>query len=592
MKKLKVLLVGINSQYVHSNLAIRYLKAYTKDLDYNSVIKEFSINDRVERILEELIREKADIIAFSCYIWNREMVRGLSKLIKLVDERIEIIYGGPEVSFDGREFLEKNEGEYLIEGEGEETFRSLIKYKIRGKGPYSVDDEDAFSDKCRLIVNNQTINKEEDIPLNIEGLFYKKGKEVFYGGIRSNIDINQVVFPYDEEDELDNKIVYYEASRGCPFRCKYCLSSVDRNIRFRDIEKVKKELGYLMDKKVRLVKFVDRTFNCDEKFATGIWEFLTNQDTETKFHFEISANILTNNQVNVLSKAPKGRFQFEVGVQTTNNQILKNINRYISFEDVAEKVKEVKALGNISQHLDLIAGLPGEDFHSFKNSFNQVYSIRPEEIQLGFLKILKGSPMMDEKDKWEMKYSPYPPYEILKTKDISYEELLVLKKVESVVDKYYNSGKFNTVLEYFEKQFDNPFDFYYSLGMFFDEKGYFSRNISNAEYYRVFLEFNSEKLRGENKALRNIIKYDYLMFNKKKWIPEFLENENDKRWTKELREKVLSLNLDIDKNKLHVEKFTIDMLNFVKTKEILDKITYLVYDENNLNKIVDVTGLI
>lgn len=591
MKKLKVILVGINSQYVHSNLAIRYLRAYTKALDYNPVIKEFSINDRAERILEELIREKADIIAFSCYIWNREMVKGLSKLIKLVDNRIEIIYGGPEVSFDGKEFLEKNEGEYLIEGEGEETFRSLIEYKIKEK-KLSYIYENNSSDSHKLIVNNQTIDEKEGMPLNIEGLFYKRGKDIFYGGVKNNIDINQVIFPYDDEDELDNKIVYYEGSRGCPFRCKYCLSSVDRNIRFRDIEKIKEELRYLMNKKVRLVKFVDRTFNCDEKFATDIWEFLISQDTETKFHFEISANILTNNQVNVLSKAPKGRFQFEVGVQTTNNEILKNINRYISFEDVAEKVKEVKALGNISQHLDLIAGLPGENFYSFKNSFNQVYSIRPEEIQLGFLKILKGSPMMGEKDKWGMKYSPYPPYEILKTKNISYEELLTLKKVEAVVDKYYNSGKFNTILMYFEKQFDNPFDFYYSLGKFFDEKGYFSRNISNAEYYRVFLEFNSEKLKGENEALRNIIKYDYLMFNKKKWIPEFLENENDKRWTKELREKALSLNLDIDKSKLHIEKFNIDILRFIKTKEILDKTTYLVYDENNLNKLVDVTELI
>lgn len=596
MNKLKVLLVGINSQYVHSNLAIRYLKAYTKDLDYNPVIMEFSINDRAERILEELIREKPDIIAFSCYIWNIEMVKTLSKLIKLVDDNIEIIYGGPEVSFDGKEFLENNPGEYLVEGEGEGTFRKLIEYKIYEKNLH-YNNVGILSNKKEL-VNNQTniIDEEKNPFLKIGGLFYKEGKKVFYGGIKNNLDINQVIFPYDEDDNLDNRIVYYEASRGCPFRCKYCLSSVDRNIRFRDIEKIKEELKYFIDKKVKLVKFVDRTFNCDEKFATDIWNFLINQDTETKFHFEISASVLTNNQVKVLSKAPKGRFQFEIGVQTTNNKILKNINRYISFKDVAEKVKEVKRLNNISQHLDLIAGLPGEDFESFKNSFNEVYSIRPDEIQLGFLKILKGSPMIEEKDIWGMKYSPYPPYEILKTKDISYEELLELKKVEAMVDKYYNSGKFKTILKYFELKFDNPFDFYYSLGIFFYEKGYFSRNISNAEYYKVFLDFNSEKLKEDsNYALKDIIKYDYLMFNKKKWIPEFLEDGEGKRWTKEIREKVLNSNLGIDKNKLHVEKFNIDILHFIKTGEILKRKIYIAYCEDITNKtksVTDVTELI
>lgn len=569
MKKLKVLLVGINSQYVHSNLAVRYLKAYTKDLDYDPVIKEFSINDRIERVLEEMMIEKPNIVAFSCYVWNSEMVRNLSKLIKLVDDDIEIIYGGPEVSFDGRDFLSKNEGEYLIEGEGEATFRDLMKYKIKESNPLS---EESLGDIR-----------------HIQGLFYKKDKEIFYGGVRNNIDLNKIVFPYDEEDNLDNKIVYYEASRGCPFRCKYCLSSVDRKTRFRDIEKVRKELRYFIDKKVKLVKFVDRTFNCDEKFASDIWSFLIEQDTKTKFHFEISANILTNNQVEILSKAPKGRFQFEVGVQTTNNEILKNINRYIDFKEIAKKVKEIKNSNNISQHLDLISGLPGEDLKSFINSFNEVYSIGPEEIQLGFLKILKGSPMMEEKDKWGMKYSPYAPYEILKTKDISYEELLILKKVEAMVDKYYNSGKFNTVLKYFEMNFETPFNFYYALGMFFDEKGYFSRNISNADYYGVFLEFNSEKLKKDSRILKNIIKYDYLMFNKKKWIPEFLERENDKKLNKEMRERVLKLNLDIDKNRLHLEKYNIDILEFIRTGEVLNKEIYLAYDENNIEKIIDVT---
>lgn len=610
--KLKVMLVGINSKYVHSNLAIRYLRAYTRDLDFDCIIREFSINDRIEKILEEIMKEKPHMIAFSCYIWNIEMVKGLSKLIKLIDEKIEIIYGGPEVSFNGREFLEKNKGEYLIEGEGEETFKKLIEYKIYDwnnkncnfkEGIYSNEEinhsnVDKFCKNTEmLIVNKQTTILQEKISLDsIKGLFYKNNEKVFYNGTKDNIDINNVVFPYTEEDNLDNKIVYYEGSRGCPFGCKYCLSSVDRNVRMRDVEKVKSELKFLIDKKVRLVKFVDRTFNCSEKFSIEIWKFLIEQNTETKFHFEVSANILTNDQIEVLSKAPKGRFQFEVGVQTTNDKILRNINRYVNFKDIAEKVEEIKKLKNISQHLDLIAGLPGEDFQSFKKSFNEVYSMKPEEIQLGFLKILKGSPMMLEKDKWGIVYSPYPPYEVLKTKDISYDELIILKKIEAMVDKYYNSGKFSTILKYFELKFSEPFDFYYSLGKFFDESGYFDRNISSPDYYRVFLEFNSDKLKDNNDALREIVKYDYLMFNRKRWLPEFLIRDTDKKMINNIKEKLYSTNkikcINIDKNKIHIEKFTMNVLHFIQNHEISFKTLYLAYDEDKFDIVEDITNLI
>lgn len=610
--KLKVMLAGINSKYIHSNLAIRYLKSYTIGLDFDCIIREFSINDRIEKILEKIMKEKPNMIAFSCYIWNIEMVKSLSKLIKLIDERIEIIYGGPEVSFNGREFLENNRGEYLIEGEGEETFKKLIEYKIynwNNKNCNSKEDmcynkEIKHSDMdkpCRntkmLIVNKQTTISSEKISLGgIKGLFYKESEKIFYNGAKDNIDINDVVFPYTEEDNLDNKIVYYEASRGCPFGCKYCLSSVDRNVRMRDVEKVKNELKFLIDKKVRLIKFVDRTFNCSEKFSIDIWKFLIEQNTETKFHFEVSADILTSAQIEILSKAPKGRFQFEVGVQTTNDKILRNINRYVNFKDIAEKVEEIKKLKNISQHLDLIAGLPGEDFKSFKRSFNEVYPMKPEEIQLGFLKMLKGSPMMLEKDKWEIVYSPYPPYEVLKTKNISYEELIILKKIEAMVDKYYNSGKFSTILKYFELKFSEPFDFYYSLGKFFDESGYFDRNISSPDYYKVFLEFNSDKLKENNDALREIVKYDYLMFNKKRWLPKFLIRETDKEIINSIKEKLYSTNktkcINIDKNKIHIEKFTINVLHFIESNEISFEPLYLAYYEDKFDIVEDTTNLI
>lgn len=574
MKRLKVVLVGINSKYTHLNLAIRYLKAYTEDLDFQCIIKEFSVNDRLEKLLEEIIYEKPEIVAFSCYVWNKEIVKSLSELIKIVNNDIEILYGGPEVSFNGKEFLEDTKGDFLIEGEGEETFKDFIKYKIYEK------------EKKPSYYNGINLDK-------ITGLYYKKSGKIHYGGKKKNMDINDVKFPYIYEENLDNKIVYYEASRGCPYGCKYCLSSVDRNLRFRDIDKVKKELKNLIDKNVRLVKFVDRTFNCNEKFSIEIWEFLINQDSNTKFHFEISANILTNNQVKILSKSPKGRFQFEVGVQTTNKEILHNINRIADFAEVESKVREIKSLNNISQHLDLIAGLPGENFNSFKKSFNEVFAIDPEEIQLGFLKILKGSPMELEKEKWGMKNSPYPPYEIVRTKDISYEELLILKKVEAMVDKYYNSGKFSNILKYFNAKFQDYFEFYKELGLFFQEKGYFDRNISSSDYYKVFLEFNSEKLMEDNFDLREIIKYDYLMFNKKRWVPDFLERDLEKKWKKLINDKVLSCNnLNIDKNKIHIEKFNIDILLFTKVREIVRENRYIAFIEEGDFEVQDVTDII
>ena len=451
--KMKVLLTAINSKYIHSNLAIRYLRSFTKDLDYEGKIKEFTINDREERILEEIIREKPDIVAFSTYIWNIEMISRLSNLIKKVDSNIEILYGGPEVSFDSRTFLKENVGDYVIEGEGEKTYRDFVLYKL---GQMELD--------------------------RVRGLHYKKNGKVNSNEKRPLMNMDEIVFPYEEDEDLSNKIVYYEASRGCPFNCKYCLSSTSHGVRFLNIDRVIKELKYFIDKQVRLVKFVDRTFNCNHKFAMAIWEYLINADTDTQFHFEISADILKDEEIELLSKAPEGRFQFEVGVQTTNDDVLRNINRFVNFSDIKEKVEELMSIKNIKQHLDLIAGLPGEDYKSFIRSFNDVYSIRPEEIQLGFLKLLKGSSMREEAELYGMEYSPYPPYEILKTNLVSYEEMLKLKKVEEMVDKYYNSGKFNHIIKYFENKFESPFEFYYKLGMFFENKGYFNKNIGNIEY--------------------------------------------------------------------------------------------------------------
>lgn len=552
---MKVLLVALNSQYVHTNLAVRYLKSYTKDMDYECKICEFTINHRIEQILEGIMREGADIVCFSTYIWNINMVLDLGKLIKKINSSIEIAYGGPEVSFNSEEFLKNSCGDYLMKGEGEETFKNFIEYKLG-------------------------IIKDIE---NIKGIYYKKNNEVYFNGIRENIDMNRIVFPYEENEQLENKIVYYESSRGCPFRCKYCLSSTDRNLRFLNVERVKRELKYFIDKRVKLVKFVDRTFNANHNFAMEIWKYLIENDNGfTCFHFEISADILRDEQFVLLKNARVGLFQFEIGVQSTNTNTLRHINRMVDFEFIKEKVLKLKEGGNIKQHLDLIAGLPEEDFKSFRKSFNDVYSLKPEEVQLGFLKLLKGAPLTSEAERWGMEYSHIPPYEILKTNSISYNELLKLKGIENMVDKYYNSGKFNNIIKFFIDKFSTSFDFYFELSNFYRSKGYFDRNISSSDYYKVFVEFNDYFFNGkDNDALREIIKYDYICFNKKSWIPPFLSRDITKKEMQEVKEKLRKDKIINNIKECHIEKFNIDIAKFLQQNILINSEIYAIFQEEN-----------
>lgn len=555
---MKVLLTGINSKFIHSNLAIRYLKAYSDDLNYECKIKEFSINDRIENVLEGIFEEKADVITFSCYIWNMEFVNKLAELIKLVNPNIEILYGGPEVSYGAKEYLENHPGEYLIEGEGEVTYREFIEYKL---GNLKLE--------------------------SIKGLYYKKNNEVIFNGKREDMDMNDLIFPYEENEDIDNKIVYYEASRGCPFKCSYCLSSVMNGVRLLNIERVKKELTYFMDRKIPLVKFVDRTFNCNKKFTKELLEFLIAQDTETRFHFEIAADILTDEEIELLNNAPKGRFQLEIGVQTSNLEVLHNINRVITFENLQDKVLRIAKNQNVMQHLDLIAGLPGENMESFKKSFNDVHSLKPDEIQLGFLKLLKGSSMRLEAEKWGIVYSPHAPYEIIRSKDISYEELLTLKKVEHITDKYYNSGRFKHSLNLVLSDYELPFDFYYDLSNYFIEKEYFKRSLGNLDYYNAYYDFVCNKI-DKNKIplFEELLKYDYLNYNNKKWIPEFLYRDMTKEEERDLRE-IVKENFQLKNlKKQHIEKYRINILAYIN-KNILEwKESYVLYNNDKENSIV------
>lgn len=561
---MKVILTAVNSKFIHSNLAVRYLKAYTKNLNYDCRIMEFTINDRIERIVEEIINKNPDMVAFSCYIWNIDYIKHIASLIKLINNDITVIYGGPEVSYDSKTFLYENPGEFVLFGEGEETYSELINWiLIYGR------------------LNNSTQEAIYELK-NIKGLCFKVNGKVICNAKRPLMDMNDIVFPYDRDDDLSNKIVYYEASRGCPFNCKYCLSSTIHGVRFLNINRVKKELKFLIDKDVKLIKFVDRTFNCNPKFTMEIWNYLINIKTDATFHFEISADILTEEEIEIVSKAPRGRFQFEIGVQTTNDIILHNINRHVNFYDIKQKVDELERIGNVKQHLDLIAGLPGEDIASFKKSFNDIYLIRPEEIQLGFLKLLKGSSMRDETLKWGMVYSPYPPYEILKTKNMSYSDITILKRVEKVLDKYYNSRKFDNILNYFLPKFNSPFDFYYFLGKFFYEKGYLSRSISSVQYYKVFLELLNELTcnKDDKLNLKEIIKFDYLKYNKKKWLPEFLIRDRNKKEEVQVKNCVVESNIKLQEN-YHIEKFFIDIKDLILKNEINKKVCYIIFDEKS-----------
>jgi len=557
---MKAVLAAVNAKFIHSNLGVRYLKAFTDDINYECSIFEFSINDRKERVLEALILENPDILAFSCYIWNIEYIKYLSIHFRLINPNCIIIYGGPEVSFDPEDFLSSNAGDFVIEGEGEETFREFI---LNMKMYFEKDKENIIE----KIKNS-----------NIKGLYTKLGSYIHYAGTRKPMNIEGIKFPYSNLKELDNKIVYYEGSRGCPFNCKYCLSSTSHGVRFLSFERIKNELTFFIENRVKLVKFVDRTFNCNKKFAMDIWRFLIEMNPNTKFHFEISADILDDEELLLLRKAPPGLFQFEIGVQTTNDEVLKNINRYVNFCDIKVKVCELKKINNINQHLDLIAGLPGEDFESFKRSFNDVYSIRPEEIQLGFLKLLKGSQMRKEAEKWGMVYSPEPPYEILKNNTISYYEIILLKRVEEVLDKYYNSNKFENILNYLVPKFESPFQFFYKLGQFFHNSGFFNRNVSSSDYYKIFIDFFKSTFEEDSFVLKEIIKFDYLKHNKKKWLPDFLIREIDKDVERSIKSSIKEGKIEVSGN-YHLEKFFIHMNLLFRTGKVERGEFYFLFDE-------------
>jgi len=461
---MKIMLVAVNAKYIHSNLAIYSLYSYVREYQKDIILGEYTINQRNDEILKAIYRERPDILGFSCYIWNVSQILEIADAIHKVLPQTKVWLGGPEVSYDATKVMEDNDFiTGIMRGEGEQTFAELMKHYLEKTNDISV-------------IKGITWRSEEN--------------KVIENEARARIELDTI--PFVHEKLPANRIVYYESSRGCPFSCSYCLSSVDKQLRFRDTERVKRELQYFLDKRVPQVKFVDRTFNCKAEHALEIWTYLKEHDNGiTNFHFEIAADLLSDGEVTLLNSLRAGQVQLEIGVQSTNPRTLKAINRVMNFDKVAKRVGEVARKKNIHQHLDLIAGLPYEDLNSFQASFNAVYDLEPQQLQLGFLKVLKGSKMADEAATYECECQIQAPYEVLQTKWLSFADVLVLKQVEEMVEVYYNKAQFEKTIRQATKLFSTPFEFYQKLGAFYEVKQYDKKAHSRIRRYDILLEFLS-----------------------------------------------------------------------------------------------------
>ena len=500
---MKILLAACNAKYIHSNLAVYNLKSCSGEYSSRVVVKEYTINQIRDDILKDIYLEQPDVVCFSCYIWNISFVRELVPDLKKILPQVEFWAGGPEVSYDAGEFLKKNPAFFgVMVGEGEETFHELAGYYIERKP--------------------ETLSGIRGVAFRDEN----KGRDIVHTGWRELMDLSKVPFAYSNLTEFKNRIIYYESSRGCPFSCSYCLSSIDKKLRFRDIELVKKELQFFIDNKVPQVKFVDRTFNCKHDHAMEIWRYITENDNGiTNFHFEISADLLRAEELALMKTMRPGLIQLEIGVQSTNPQTIKAIRRTMDFEKLKRIVEQIHSFGNIHQHLDLIAGLPYEGYDSFHKSFCDVYALRPEQFQLGFLKVLKGSYMMEMTGEYQILYKDREPYEVLSTAWLTYGEILRLKMVESMVEVYYNSGQFKNTLVFLEKYFDDPFRMYEALGRFYEKKGYSEISHSRMRRYEILMEFAGEQKEIPSEALSDVMLLDLYLRENLKSRPSFASDQ-------------------------------------------------------------------
>lgn len=643
---MRFLLCGINAKYIHSNLAIFSLKAYAdrkKIPGAEIILKEYTINNYVEDILQDLYEEKADVVIFSCYIWNISFVRELAAELKKVSPDVKIWAGGPEVSYAANKFLMENPAfDLIMQGEGEEVFSELIRLtveeKCRIKDVYKQSESkkvlSGIVEKRYSIERKQAVKEEKDIedkhfagednvyPTNyidmsklqkLQGIAVRdfSGKAAL-GNAESNIenktkiintgfatlmDMDTIPFVYEDFHLFEHKILYYETSRGCPFCCSYCLSSVDKTVRFRSLPIVKKELDAFLEAKVPQVKFVDRTFNCNRQRAIDIWSYLVEHDNGiTNFHFEISSDLLGEEELELFAKMRPGLIQLEIGVQSTNGETVDAIHRHMDLDKLFHYVDRVHELGNIHQHLDLIAGLPYENYERFGCSFDDLYAHEPDQLQLGFLKVLKGTMMEEEVKKYSILYRNQPPYEVLGTKWLSYDEIILLKGVEELVELYYNSGQYTLTLKYAVPFFESPFRFYEMFSAWYRGKGYHKLNHNRLEKYNILREFLREHIdENEWDTLDEIMLYDMYLRENVKGRPAWAKDtaQYKKEWKalyREQGEKLFPEDVQAGiydskraANQSHIEVFEINIKKFEQSGQVEKKQVLCLFDYSRRN---------
>lgn len=563
---MNIVLAAINAKYIHSNLAVYSLRAYAQQYKDEIQIAEYTINQQIDDILIDLYKKKPDVLCFSCYIWNLSYVEELIRELGKIFPSVPIWVGGPEVSYDTKDVLERlPEVTGVIFGEGEKTFLEVVEY-YHGK----------------------------DVKLSeIKGIAYRGEEGQFLqNSWREVMDLSEVPFVYHDMADFKNKIIYYESSRGCPFSCSYCLSSIDKCLRFRKLELVEKELQFFIDEKVPQVKFVDRTFNCNHKHAIAIWKYIKEHDKGiTNFHFEVAADLLNEEELKLIESMRPGLIQLEIGVQSTNEQTIREIRRTMRFEEVARIVQRINQGENVHQHLDLIAGLPYEDMESFQKSFDDVYRLHPEQLQLGFLKVLKGSYMESQKERYGLVYKSRPPYEVLYTKWLSYEEMMQLKSVEEMVEVYYNSGQFSYCLRKLEEEYASPFVLYQGLGRYYENHELHLMSHSRITRYEILLGFIREKHKERESLYRELLTFDLYLRENVKNRPEFAgEHEVSKDWLNafyetESKEHQYLIGYEAyDKRQLrkmtHIEKFHYDVLGTCEEKE-----NFILFDYQNRSRL-------
>ena len=558
---MKILLTTLNSKYIHSALSLKYI--YNNIVDINEIsvnVKEYTINENLQDIFADILSDTYDLIAFSCYIWNIEYIIKLCNDIKIANEDVKILLGGPEVSYESYEFMLRHKfTDFIIRDEGEVIFRKFVKSYIQDKN---------FSNIPSFLYreNGKIIENEYEPPID-------------------NLALIRGAYDIFNENDIKDKIVYYETSRGCSYSCAYCLSSITKKVRFFPYEKVISDIKKIVDAGAKQIKFVDRTFNFDKNRTSNIIKYLCSIDNgKINFHFEITAHILQDDLLDILKNVRQGLFQFEIGVQSTNKETIKSVNRVDNFEKIKEKVIKIKSFGNIHQHLDLIVGLPYEDIESLKKSFNDVMNLRPDNLQLGFLKVLKGSPIKEMTDEYKIKYREYSPYEVISTKFISYKEVIMVKHMEEMLEDYYNSMTYNYSLDYVFDVFDGDyFDFFKKFSEF-KINNYYNKNLSRDTRFLLLYEFIKSILDNDKlRVFKEFLRFDFLLMGRNRNIPEFLLGTSIDSITKKTIITEFLDNTDINisnKNNLVLEKFEID-IRLYKIKKIIGYLnTYVIFDYN------------